>query len=465
MKRALLLAWILFFGVTLFADELPVQPKNVIIMIADGMGYYHNEISSIYLYGYPQGQTYWNFTQVAVSTYSAENPEGYNPDTIYSTFDYMKTNATESSAAATAIASGTKTRNICLGVDPDGNPCRNIMEDAEEMGKATGVVSTVYFSHATPAGFIVHEPTRFLYSDIANYMLWKSPTDVIITAGHPWYDDNGKQVGGLYPFHFNTPLGYDIVGGVESWKKILYGEPGADADGDGVPDPWKLVDTRQGIKNLARGNPPKRVLGIAPVYTTLQQARSGNPYLEPYRDPLLASSPTLKEMVAAALNILSKDSDGFVLMAEGGAIDLACHSNQSGRMIEEMIDFDRAVESTIEWIEQRKSWDQTLLLVMADHESGYITGPASDPTWQPVINYGAGVMPGFEWHHDFHTNQLVPLFIQGTGAERILGKARGVDPWHGTYIDNTDIPQFIRELWAESKAANASSVDNWELFH
>ena len=295
MKNAIYLVGIFFCCVALSASE-PVQPKNIIIMISDGMGFNHNEAASIYRYGYPRGQAYWKFTQLAVSTYSAETPQGFDPAMIYSDFTYMKKNPTESAAAATAISTGVKTNNICLGVDPSGKPARHIMEDAEAMGKATGVVSTMFFSHATPAGFVVHEASRERYSDIANYMLWKSAVDVIITAGHPWYDDDSRQVGGLFPFPFETSRSYDRVGGEESWEKILNGEPGADADGDGIPDPWTLVDSRQGIKSLARGNPPKRVLGIAPVFSTLQQMRSGNIYREPYGEPLLPASPLLKEM-------------------------------------------------------------------------------------------------------------------------------------------------------------------------
>ena len=151
-------------------------------------------------------------------------------------------------------------------------------------------------------------------------------------------------------------------------------------------------------------------------------------------------------------------------MVEGGAVDMACHSNESGRMIEEMIDFDRAVDSVVEWIETRSNWDETLLLVMADHETGYITGPGSDPTWQPLVNYGPGVMPGFEWHHDFHTNQVVPFFAKGPGADAFVSKVRGTDLVRGPYIDNTDIPATIRELWKLTTPPVETPVGNWELF-
>ena len=133
-------------------------------------------------------------------------------------------------------------------------------------------------------------------------------------------------------------------------------------------------------------------------------------------------------------------------------------------MIEEMIDFDRAVDYAIEWIEKFSHWDETLLLVLADHECGYITGPGSDPTWQPLINYGPGLLPGFEWHHDFHTNQLVPLFVKGVGTEVFLQKANKTDPLWGAYLDNIDISQAIREIWANSKASIESPIDNWALY-
>lgn len=421
-------------------------------MIGDGMGFNQTEAASLYRYGRPKGQEFWKFISLAASTYSAETLDGYDPTMAYNQFDYLKKKPTDSAAAATAISTGIKTKNVHLGVDSDGKPLRHIMDDAEAMGKATGVISTVFFAHATPAGFIVHEASRDRYSEIANQMLWKSAADVIIAPGHPWYDDNGKQVGGLEPDRFQTSLSYARVGGVESWKKILNGEPGADADGDGVPDPWTFFDSRQTIRALSSGSTPKRVLGVVPVYSTLQQKRSGNQYAAPYQETQLPTSPTMKELLASALNILSKDSDGFVLMAEGGAVDWSNHGNQSGRVIEETIDFDRAVECAIDWIEQNSSWDETLLIITADHESGYLAGPGSDPTWQPLINHGVGALPGMEWYSTGHTNQLVPLFIKGAGANVLAQKVRASDPVHGPYVDNTDIPQSIREMWSASNS-------------
>ena len=87
--------------------------------------------------------------------------------------------------------------------------------------------------------------------------------------------------------------------------------------------------------------------------------------------------PTLTEMSLAALNVLDNDPDGLYLMIEGGAVDWAAHANQSGRMIEEAIEFERAVEAVLDWVQTNSNWGETLLIVTGDHETGYLTGPDS----------------------------------------------------------------------------------------
>jgi len=64
-------------------------------------------------------------------------------------------------------------------------------------------------------------------------------------------------------------------------------------------------------------------------------------------------------MTLAALNILDDDPDGLYLMVEGGAVDWANHLNQSGRMIEEAVEFERAVEAVINWVQQNSNWGET----------------------------------------------------------------------------------------------------------
>ena len=157
-------------------------------------------------------------------------------------------------------------------------------------------------------------------------------------------------------------------------------------------------------------------------------------------------------MTAGALNILDDDPDGFFLMIEGGAIDLASHQHQFGRMIEEQWDFDNAVEAVVEWIETNSSWSETLLIVTADHETGYITVPASGPVpipwaWIPLTVEQAGEMPAMQWNSSNHTNSLVRLFSKGAGANRLPAFAIGTDPYRGPYLDNTAVGQIVFDLW------------------
>lgn len=229
---------------------------------------------------------------------------------------------------------------------------------------------------------------------------------------------------------------------------VRAGIGGNDADGDGDFDPWTLIQTRQEFQDLASGGTPARVIGVPQVYSTLQQSRTGDGKADPYVVPLTSSVPTLVEMTQAALNVLDNDPDGFMLMIEGGAVDWAAHANQSGRLIEEQIDFNHSVEAVIEWVQKNSNWAETLLIITADHETGYLTGPMdlANPINVPVVNNGAGVLPGMQWNFGDHTNQLVPFYAKGSGATSFKLAADAIDPVRGAYLDNTDIARIIFEL-------------------
>ncbi|NJL30612.1 MAG: PEP-CTERM sorting domain-containing protein [Phycisphaerales bacterium] len=163
-------------------------------------------------------------------------------------------------------------------------------------------------------------------------------------------------------------------------------------------------------------------------------------------------------------------------MIEGGAVDWAGHANQLDRMIEEQIDFDNAVTEAVAWVEANSNWNETLIIVTADHETGYLMG-ASDGSagfmdvngnnqfdagvdYAHLKNNGAGNLPGASWYSGNHTNQLVPLFAKGAGAELfnnyIVGTDANLDNYYGLaangwtgfdgkYIDNTSIYSVMME--------------------
>ena len=432
------------FGFQADAEETS-SVKHIILMIGDGMGYNQVLAGSYYRFGEAGGQIYCDFpVQFAVCTSSASGNQ-YDPEQAWSDFDFVKMRPTDSAAAATAMATGYKTSNRRLGRKPYGGAVENVMERAEECRMSTGVVTNVPFYHATPAGFVAHNMWRYSYEDISREMITQSMLEVIMGAGHPCFDNNGRKL--------ETPSNYSRVGGAELWCELIEGKAGGDADGDRRSDTWTLVQTREEFLELMDDPAPARVLGVAQVATTLQARRGeaedgvpGKQETEPYQAPLNEGLPTLSEMSLGALNVLSRDEDGFVLMIEGGAIDWMCEDNLSARLIEEQVDFDKTVEAVVGWIESNSNWDETLLIVTSDHESGYLLGPGSNPERKPLTNNGKGKLPGMEWFTGSHSNSLVPIYAKGGAAGLLQDYADQEDPVRGRYIDNTEIAKFIFDL-------------------
>jgi alkaline phosphatase len=441
-------------GATVFAAEptdLNVKNssklKNVIIMISDGCGYNTITATDYYQYGKTGKQVYEHFpVAIGMSTYPAPpDGHGYNTTLAWANFSYVKSNFTDSGAAATAMSTGIKTYNGAIGVDVNKKPAKHLLENAEELGKSTGVVTTVEWSHATPAGFVAHNVSRNNYEGIAKEMIFNSSVDVVMGAGNPWFDNNGTAI--------ETPNTFKYVGGQSTWNSLVQGTAG------GAAGHWTLIQDRSDFKKLMHGPTPKRVVGTAQAFETMQQARGGNTSAAPYESAFNKNVPTLSEMSLGALNVLHNSPNGLFLMIEGGAVDWTAHANQKGRLIEEEIDFNQAVEAVNKWVEKNSNWGETLLIVTGDHETGYITGPGSDPTWKPLVNDGAGNVPGMEWHSDEHTNRLIPFYAQGAWAQLYVLCARHCDSIHGRYIDNTDMPKLIFSIWKAPSVATQAYMN------
>jgi alkaline phosphatase len=438
----------LLFGIyTLVIPGSSDVPKNIIIMISDGCGYNHIDAANLYEFGQTGVQAFENFpVRYAMSTFSADD-DGYDPEQAWKHFDYVETKYTDSAASITAISMGIKTNDGVIGFDINQQPLEHIFERVESFGKATGVVTSVRFCDATPAGMIAHNMDRKNYTDIIKEMILNSPLEVIMGCGHPCYDDDGLLIDSSY---FN----FEYVGGIETWNALVAGHIQNDADGDGIPDRWSFIQDRSEFQELMSGETSKRVIGIPKVHSSLQEGRSGSHMADPYQVSFVSSVPTLCEMTRAALNVLDNDPDGFAMMIEGGAVDWASHKGKSGRMIEEQIDFHHAVNTVIEWVESQSSWEETLLIITADHECGYLTGPDSGPVyapgdstvipvWNPLTNNGKGAIPGMEWHSKDHTNSLVPFFAKGVGSDAFHQVASREDPVRGRFLDNASIGQVL----------------------
>ena len=238
-------------------------------------------------------QVYENFpTKLAMSTYSlgdattSDNKDGvYDPSVMWGEFQDSYDNGTDSAAAGTAMSTGVKTYDAAIGVDEQEVDLTHMTENFEAQGKATGVVSSVEFSHATPASFVAHHGNRNDYSILANEMIKDSATDVIMGAGNPLYDNNGNA---------KAVPDYKYVGGAATWNGLVDGSLDvSDADGDGSDDAWTLIQSKDAFEALQSGETASRVIGVPQVYTTLQQARGGDAQSDAYAVGQNSSVPGL----------------------------------------------------------------------------------------------------------------------------------------------------------------------------
>ena len=158
-----------------FAQKTETQPKNIILLIGDGMGL--SEITATQFYGNKTS----NFEQ-------------------FNTIGLIKTSSaqqlvTDSAAAATSFACGIKSYNGAIGVDVDKKPVRNIVDYASNKGMATGLISTSSIVHATPASFFAHVDSRRKYPEIATY-LPNSEIDFFAGGGLQFFErrEDGKDL-------------------------------------------------------------------------------------------------------------------------------------------------------------------------------------------------------------------------------------------------------------------------------
>ncbi|QEE60236.1 alkaline phosphatase [Salinibacterium sp. dk2585] len=432
------------------------SPKNIILLISDGGGYNQFDAANLYESGTARNQVSvdpvtgaiersegapmqvydeWP-VQVGQSHFSANGRASYTPEQAWGDFDWVKSGATDSAAAATALGTGVKTKNGAIGYDAEGKELLTLGEQVKAVGKAAGLVTSVPFNHATPAGFIAHNADRNDYQGLATEMI-DSDLDVIMGGGHPHYTDA----------HTTRPAKNTWIS-ADDFARVSQGQT-----------PYSFIDARSSFEALAAAEEtPERVFGLAQVAETLQYNRPGleNDEVLPGTDPF-NDVPSLATMTKGALNVLDQDEDGFFLMVEGGAIDWAGHANQTTRTIEEQIDFNDSVEAVNAWVEANSSWEETLVIVTADHETGYLAGPGAGDTWTPMTG-GAGELPDVTWHSGSHTNQLVPLFARGAGAEQLEARATSYDSVRGAYLDNTDVGEVIFDFVGYDYSSDASAA-------
>lgn len=236
---------------------------------------------------------------------------------------------TDSASSATAMASGNKTLSGVINMDTAKTvPFKLITEYARETGRKVGIVSSVSLDHATPAAFYAKAPSRSDYYGIAKQ---------IASSGFDYFGGGGfAQPAGKTKDQTDivtvlTDAGYTYVNSIERFNALKRG------------------DTK-----------------IVAVNAVLQDSAA-----MPYDIDRAPGDLSLADYTRKGIELLSDDPDGFFMMVESGKIDWACHANDAGASIRDLVAFDRAIAEAVAFA--RKHPKDTLIVVTGDHETGGMT--------------------------------------------------------------------------------------------
>lgn len=317
--------------------------KNVILMIGDGMG--PQQVGLLELYAREAPQSIYKDRSTGMSKFAQTGLMGMsmtNPDDAI---------VVDSACSATQLAIGKMAPSEVVGLDAQGNRQETLLEKAQRLGKATGLVSDTRLTHATPAAFASHQPHRSLENKIAQEMLSIGP-DVMLSGGlRHWIPREINEKGEAYKAL------QEMTG--KSLKLKSKRKDNIDLLQEAKAAGYQLAFTK---KQLEASSDSGKVLGLF-AYSGMNDGIRHSKL----KDDSTRVQPTLKEMTMKALDVLSKDPQGFFLMIEGGQIDWAGHNNDTGTMLHELLKFDETIDYVYEWVKER---DDTLVVITADHETG-----------------------------------------------------------------------------------------------
>lgn len=316
-----------------------MRAKNVILLIGDGMGEQHIEAGNIYRSNKLNMERFAVIGEVMTRS--------------------LTPGATDSAAAATAMATGVKTYNGRISYK-DGKNLETVAELAKAAGKKVGMVVTKPVTDATPAAFLSHAKGRDDSESIARQLV-----------------------------DFNADI---LFGLTDDAMDALKAE---------IPTAERALCTTFDEINAS---------GSEQIYGLLEDGAIQT-----------AGSDTLSSLTSTALTKLSQNNEnGFLLIVEGSKIDTASHDNDMEAMLAELNAFDAAVNTCRNWAQAN---GETVVMVTADHETGGLEIPKFDNTdanaakqeaREALIDYESSD----KWFtRTDHTSANVNYFIYATGSE------------------------------------------------
>jgi len=311
--------------IALFSGSLNAEtkPKNIIMVIADGMG-------PAYTTAYRYYQDDPGTPEIETTVFDAliTGKASTYPATVSGV-------VTDSAASATALASGIKTYNGAIGVDENKQPVNTLLREAKRRGLKTGLAVTSQIVHATPASYVTHNEYRRNYNAIADQFFddrieGQYIVDVMLGGGTSYFIREDRDIVAQF-----IDAGYQYS---DEYNKLATYAPGQKLLGLFAPVglPWALDDKRK--TRLS--------------YLTKQAIR----HLE--------------------------NEKGYFLLVEASQIDWAGHGNDIGSAMAEMHDLAQTMLFLQTYVESN---EDTLVVLTADHSTGGLTiGAGGDYRWEPV---------------------------------------------------------------------------------
>ena len=289
------------------------KAKNVIMLIADGMS-----TEAITLARHTKGDS---LAMDEISVGSVITSWANGP-------------ITDSAPGGTVYAAGEKTNNKYIGTSVNDTPMASILEGAESVGKATGIVATSEITHATPGDFTAHTNNRKYYNQILQQQI-NQDMEVVLGGG------------------FNKPSGFSSEVSTDEFESY-YEEQVNNIKEEG----FDFITTKDQLTSYDGDKLWGSFADADLKYDFDRQSDNDN------------VQPSLAEMTNKAIEVLNKDEDGFFLMVEGSKVDWAAHANNTVGIVSDILAFDEAVKAAIEFA---KTDGNTVVVVTTDHGNSGIT--------------------------------------------------------------------------------------------
>ncbi|AHX61576.1 alkaline phosphatase [Aeromonas media WS] len=318
--------------------------KNVILFIGDGMGpsvltatrlYKVGEEGNLEIMSLPRSARIKTFSHDAQTTDSAPSMAAYTTG-VKMNNEVIAMSSNTKAVAPSKDANGNKGINNCTG--DNGTPVPTILELAKAAGKSVGAVTTTELTHATPAATYAHICHRDAAYAIAE-----------------------QAVPGGAGFNAALGDGVDVLmgGGANHWTPYSASNKGGRADGRDLTaelgaQGYQYVTTQSDLAKIESG----KVLGLFSAKSHLDYE------LDRVAKGAANTQPSLSEMTAKAIDLLSQNSQGYFLMVEGGRIDHALHATNAKRSLTDAVALDEAVKTALGKVDLA----DTLIVVTADHD-------------------------------------------------------------------------------------------------